>query len=283
MDRRPSLALRAGGKAGATPGEGPRRHPEPLRCVMRCHEDRQDPLRDVMKCHDRHAHGVYPAAVLGMKTAAPASLTRLRGGPVLSAGNVSPGCTAALPSPRLSPQAGPGDFRALRRGPGFTILHVVPSSRFVPLRSVLPAARLPERRDPDSRVSCAGARARRRAYRGGAVRAPDCPHPPARERIRAQGTRLPSASRVFFRAGADAEDEAASGYRLFLTLYSWKFSIVKLIWRNISNFSNETPSSIVPSPESGSPGNRGSATRRQCGHAGLASILFTTQTDSRNH
>ena len=237
MGRRPSPALRAGGKAGATPGENPRRHPEPLRCVMRCHEDRQDLLRDVMECHDRHAHGVYPAAVLGMKTAAPASLTRLQGGPVLSAGNVSPGCTAALPSPCLSPQAGRGDFRApFRRGPGFTILHVVPSSRFVPLRSVLPAARLPRRRDPDSRVSCAGVRARRRAYRGGAVRAPDCPHPPARERIRAQDARLPSASRVFFRAGADAEDEAASGYRLFLTLYSWKFSIVKLIWRNISNF-----------------------------------------------
>ena len=38
--------------------------------------------------------------------------------------------------------------------------HVVHSSRFVPLRSVLPAVRSPERRDPDSRVSCAPAPAR---------------------------------------------------------------------------------------------------------------------------
>ena len=40
-----------------------------------------------------------------------------------------------------------------------------------PLRSVLPAARLPARRDPDSRVTCARLCRRGRAFRGGAVRA----------------------------------------------------------------------------------------------------------------
>ena len=50
---------------------------------------------------------------------------------------------------------------------------IVSSSRFVPLRSVLPVD-LPERRDPDSRVSRARLCRRGRAFRGGAVCAPDC-------------------------------------------------------------------------------------------------------------
>ena len=58
--------------------------------------------------------------------------------------------------------------------------------------------RLPQRRDPDSRVSCARLCRRGRAYRGGAARAPDC----ARE---TEGAPLPLVSQGFFRAGAKWE------------------------------------------------------------------------------
>ena len=51
-----------------------------------------------------------------------------------------------------------------------------------------PASR---RRDPNSRVMCAGACARGRAFRAGAVCAPDCPRPPAHA-SRTQGALRPS-------------------------------------------------------------------------------------------
>ncbi len=78
------------------------------------------------------------------------------------------------------------------------------SFHFVPF---FPPPGFPERRDPDSRVSCAGACACRRAYRGGAVRAPDC----ARE---TQGAPLPCVSQGFFRAGANGETKRLRGCRL---------------------------------------------------------------------
>ncbi len=76
------------------------------------------------------------------------------------------------------------------------------------LRFVLPAARLPRRRDPDSRVSRAGGG----AYRGGAARAPDC----ARE---TQGAPLPCVSQGFFRRrGRKRLPDTAS--RILFFLYS---------------------------------------------------------------
>ncbi len=58
------------------------------------------------------------------------------------------------------------------------------------------------RRDPDSRVTRAGARARGRAFRGGAVCAPDCPCLRPRATGRAPGAPLLSARSGSFRAGA---------------------------------------------------------------------------------
>ena len=237
MSRLPSPALRAGGKAGATPGEDPRRHPEPLRCVMRCHEDRQDPLQDVMKCHDRHAHGVYPAAVLGMKTAAPASLTRLRGGPFFPPATPRPAARPRFPllaSPRKRGQGISG-----RRSAGapvsqscMSFLHPV-SFHFVPFSPPpgCPGGGTLIRAYPARASVPAGARIAAARFARLIAR--------TRPRESESGRRTHVSRRLlgcFFRAGADAEDEAASGYRLFLILYSWKFSTVKLIWRNISNF-----------------------------------------------
>ncbi len=65
--------------------------------------------------------------------------------------------------------------------------------------------------DPDSRVMCAGARARQRAFRGGANRAPDCP----RARGLNAGARLPSVPKGLFCAGAGADGEAVSGCRFY--------------------------------------------------------------------
>ncbi len=89
-----------------------------------------------------------------------------------------------------------------------SVPHVVHSSRFVPLRSVLPAVRSPERRDPRfARILRGRLCACRRAYRGGAVRAPDC----ARE---SQGAPLPCVSQGFFRAGANGETKRPRECRL---------------------------------------------------------------------
>ncbi len=77
---------------------------------------------------------------------------------------------------------------------------------FDPSSFVLPAAWLPKRRDPDSRVSCASLCRRGRAYRGGAARAPDC----ARE---TQGAPLLCVSQGFFRAGANGETKRPRGGR----------------------------------------------------------------------
>ena len=118
---------------------------------------------------------------------------------------------AERPSPNPSRRAG-GEHNGAPPGHGFCIallgMNLVPSSHFVPFRSVFPAAGLPWRRDPDSRVSCAGARARRRAYRGGAVRAPDCACAPARA-SRTRDAPRPSAPRGLSRAGA-----RRSGFRI---------------------------------------------------------------------
>ena len=142
--------------------------------VMFCHADRRDPLRYVMQCHDRHAAGAYPVAcsVIGpcLYSSAACSflpLSRLR--------------ALAQPSPGGRGLFGrrfrslPGSGRGAFPGSVFAFLHVVPPSRFVPLRSIRPAAGLPGSgtliRAYPARA-CAGAGGR--VYRGGAVRAPDC-------------------------------------------------------------------------------------------------------------
>ena len=181
-------------------------------------------MRGVMKRHVPHAVGAYPVTVSCMKTATFASLLRLRGRacPGLRSGGrggrpsfVLPGlCQAARPLALSRPLPRAGEA-VCGGGPVLAKLHPV-SFHLVPF---LPPPGCPAQRDPDSRVSRAGACGRRRAFRAGAARAPDCPRPPARTRSRAQDAPLPSASHVFFRAGADAEDEAASGCRLLPTQY----------------------------------------------------------------
>ena len=115
-------------------------------------------------------------------------------------------------------------FRVFRRR--------LPSSCFghgsllpAPLPFPSPRRRLTRAADPNSRVICAGARARLRALRGGANRAPDCP----RARGLNAGARLPSVPREFFlrrrRRGR------RSGLRMPLLSYTiTEFAIVKLHW-----------------------------------------------------
>ncbi len=86
--------------------------------------------------------------------------------------------------------------------PGFRFRHGLSLPSLVAPFS--PPPDCPARRDPDSRVMRAGAREPRpRAFRGGAVRAPDCPGAPARE---PDAGRTSPVGRIggLFRAGADA-------------------------------------------------------------------------------
>ena len=135
---------------------------------MRCHVlscgARQAPLRCVMRCHDLHAHSAYPVACSGMASGPLSPSFACERGPrwraISQSGKVFSSCTAAGPLP-ATPGDGRGEFERpadFLKAASVSVPHVVPSSRFVLLRSVLPAVRLPKRRDPDSRVSCAGAR-----------------------------------------------------------------------------------------------------------------------------
>ncbi len=125
-----------------------------------------------------------------------------------------------------------GDKGPLRRNPVFAILHVVPSPRFVPPRSIPSIARFPEAADPDSRVSCAGARARGRAFRAGAVCAPDCPDAPARA-SRTRGALRLLAESGAFRASAQQKRPRLPGCRLLLStpILSYNFPM-SIIFRN---------------------------------------------------
>ena len=81
-----------------------------------------------------------------------------------------------------------------------------------------PPPGLPERRDPNSRVSCAGARARGRAFRAGAVRAPDCPGAPWRA-SRMQGALRPlPESEAFFAPARAAKRSGPADAASFLWL-----------------------------------------------------------------
>ena len=110
------------------------------------------------------------------------------------------------------------------------VRHAVPPSRFVPLRSALPAADAPAGRDPVSRVS----HARQRAFapaRFARLIARPCP--------RARAGRRAHVSRPLrwdFFAPAPARREAASGYRILPPNLGSARSDVKLFLRNISNF-----------------------------------------------
>ncbi len=110
--------------------------------------------------------------------------------------------------------------------------HAVPPSRFVPLRSALPAARLPGAAGP---CFARNARARARLC-AGAVRAPDCAREP-------QGARLPCVSQRFFETGATGR--AAPGKRLRMpplrVIYRHWPSQVKAISRIISKKANIRP------------------------------------------
>ena len=80
---------------------------------------------------------------------------------------------------------------------------------FDPSPFVLPAIRLPERRDPLPRVSRARLCRRGRAYRAGAARAPDC----ARE---SQGAPLPCVSQGFFAPARTAKRSGLANAASFL-------------------------------------------------------------------
>ena len=172
-----------------------------------------------MRCHDPHAHGTYAVAVSGMGRASPPSTAcegepapdrdpgaGARGRPVVP---VAP-CPVAWPQGPLPafPASGRGEFERpadLPEAVSVGLLHVVPSCRFVPLHPVLPAAGLAGVAGPQfAHIPRAGARARPRAFRGGANRAPDCPDAPAREPD--AGRTLPIGRiRSFFRASANGE------------------------------------------------------------------------------
>ncbi len=131
----------------------------------------------------RRAHNCHPGPDPGSSRGFPDRCHRWRAGATAGAG------ATAVPDPGF-PARGRGQARAgvtkgeagatgrTYRFRSLTVgMNLVPSSRFVPFRSVLPAAGLPWRRDPDSRVSRApvparpGARLRRRglrAFRNGA-------------------------------------------------------------------------------------------------------------------
>ena len=80
----------------------------------------------------------------------------------------------------------------------FGVLHIVPPSGSIPFQSVFRAALLPAARPCFARITCARVRARGRAYRGGAVRARDCPR-------EAEGAPRPSVpAGVFFAAPSHA-------------------------------------------------------------------------------
>ena len=163
----------------------------------------------------------YATAVSGMKSVlGPPSLAREgRGGPSRS-GRALPRCAAAGPSPDLPRERGEETVLQRHGRPVEAVFvclpHVVPSSRFVPLRSVLPAAGFPKRRDPNSRVMRAGVRARGRAFAPARfARLIARAHPCARARRRAHLARWPN--RGLF--SAPARREAASDASSFLPLH----------------------------------------------------------------
>ena len=100
----------------------------------------------------------------------------------------------------------------------FGVLHIVPRSGSVPFQSVFRAAVLPAARPCSARIACARVRARGRAYRGGAVRARDCP----RETADTPRPSVPAG--VFFAApshiSAQKEKKGGSGDRPSLYPYS---------------------------------------------------------------
>ena len=97
---------------------------------MFCHGGRRAPCRCVMRCHDRHARGAYPVASSGM--------TFLFPSPASGARRDCCNARSVLPvSPKPYPSACRMPF------PPLVSFHSVPF--------------FPERRDPDSRVSCARA------------------------------------------------------------------------------------------------------------------------------
>ncbi len=197
---------------------------------------------NVMRCHDPHAGGSYPVVGSGMRLEE-RPLLRLRGRacPEPRSG----GLGQALFRPAAERERGERrPFRASgRRGlrkaapPGPCCRNLSWIVPFLPLRSVFPPPACPVQRDPDSRVMRAGARARRRAFRGGAVRAPDCAC--AREAW-TQGARLPSASRGFFRAGANRERERPRGSRSFPHMEAM-FRYSSFLSRLFSEFVNILP------------------------------------------
>ena len=155
-----------------------------------------------MRCHDPHAESSYPAADSGMRSSLE-SPSFICEGALFQPGKALSCRTAAGPSPRRSRKR-EGRLRSGRPVlPGLSLpascmsfLHPV-SFPSVPFS---PPPGSPVRRDPDSRVMCASACARRRAFRGGAVCAPDCAR--AREG-QTRGTPVPSVSQGSSRAGAN--------------------------------------------------------------------------------
>ena len=185
-----------------------------------------------MRCHDPHAEGSYPAAASGMRSSL-ISPSFICEGAFFQPGKAFPCCATAGPSPRHSRKR----ERRLRSGrpvlPGLRLpascmsfLHPV-SFPSVPFS---PPPGSPVRRDPDSRVMRAGACVRRRAFRGGAVCAPDCARAPVRAN-RTRGARLLSASQGSSRAGANR-----SGLRIPLPPDPYRHECSEMQDLNLTNF-----------------------------------------------
>ena len=210
--------------------------------VMFRHGDRRDTVRCVMRCHDLHACGVYPAAGSGMRSVfSRIPLLRLRGRgwggrPSFGVTGVSRGFARhfrrrkralSQPLPRAGEEICRNRPVPAKPSPSASCMsfHHPVSFHSIPFS---PPPCLPERRDPNSRVSCAGVRARGRAFRAGAVRAPDCP--PALVRAgQAQGALRPLAeSGAFFapaRHGKRSSPAEAASFLWSNIAYDFDISI----------------------------------------------------------
>ena len=153
----------------------------------------EDPLHSVMRCHVLSCEGRAMSCFVMFCMRTAHSLQSFRA---------------------WSRRFGPPLLTFHRGSPSFRFRHgSLLSAR---LHSVLPAARLPGAAGPCfAHNARRRLRARPRAFRGGASRAPDRPGAPARARGPSAGRTSPfGSSELFFRAGANAGGGAAPGMPL---------------------------------------------------------------------
>ena len=110
-----------------------------------------------------------------------------------------------------------------------------------------------QRQDPDSRVMCAGARARGRTFRAGAVRAPDCPGTPARA-SRTQGTGLLSPRGGFTCRCEYRRPPDDACCRPIWSREGEMSSTIGEVFQNNANVTDFTCRRHCPRPRAGTPG-----------------------------